>query len=102
MEHSPNSRSHTVAHHSFAAVMPRQADFDEIAHHGPMIPSDELVKMGELRERSVYGLFAEPDWRLEQCVSESEHYGNAPGNGHFDPGFRTDADLVFVVQEPDP
>jgi hypothetical protein len=42
-----------------------------------------------------------PSRRFEQCVSESEHHGNAPGNGHFDPSFRTDADLIFMVQEPD-
>ena len=52
------------------------------------------MNMGELAEGTVYGLFAKPIWRLEHRMPESQNHGNEPRNGHFDPGFRTDANLV--------
>lgn len=101
LEHPADPRGHVVAQHSFPAVAPGPANFQKIAHHSDSIPRNKLVNMAKLRKRAVNSLFTEPGGSFEQGVSESEHHGNAPGEGHFDPGFRADADLVFMMQQPD-
>jgi len=61
VKHPPDRWSHAVPHNCFAAVMPRQRNFEEIAHEGVLILRDKLMDVNEPRERAVYGFFTEPN-----------------------------------------